>query len=370
MAAIVLFTNAVYSALTDMCINLRVDDHDLGNYAKYYNMFKVGVEPYNKYFRIINTDNVPTYVFNGANTILSTTYPAISEATVTLDQFRQIELSVEHFRSKTAMGSATVFSEFVSNVEAWLSDTFALFMGSMANVYIGVTAPGSGSAAKKSQTVTFSKSTGSGNANEESLLRIRAGEAAQAVQRIIDEMKDARTDYNSLGFRRSTSAPIIIWNEKYARMLKSGLSGSTQFNQVDLQLNNVMPERFFGVLATAAIASADGSKDRAAVEQDITVSSVDYHLMPGDLIPTGGAIAASSGLAYQCASAEGSGVTANDVVCKILDPDAIIFLEGDKTATSFENPKGHTRNNWLTWGYGVGTDTGKALVTLKAAIAT
>lgn len=361
-----LAANAVYSTMSNMCLNLRVDPHDLGDFGKYYSMFRKDVEPYAQYFRIINTDATTTYAFTGDTNILSTTYPPCTEDKVELDKFRQIEVSYEHFRSKAMGGSANIFSDFVSSVTQWVEDTFKLFMGATVNVFLGVTCKldttsGKPAANKAVQTVTIPALSGNPMEKEASV-RVAAGVIADKVQQILDEMKDARRDYNDLGYVRTTPSPVIIWNDKVVRkLLKKGLQGNTLYQTPDFNFENTMPERFFGV-GSGSTSSGTGKNYRSLVEQTIS----NKHYMPGDLLADSltGLTAADN---YQ-ASVEGADLASDDIVCVICDSEYPIILHGETADTSFENPKAHINTAWKTWSYGLGQDKGKAFVRVKLSV--
>ena len=95
----------------------------------------------------------------------------------------------------------------------------------------------------------------------------------------------------------------------------------------------------------------------------MTVSSTDYHVFPGDEIPAGATVVASTGdfLPGEVY------IQTSDVICKVvtmLPPMMSAFEVG----TSFFNARSLTTNHYLTWGYNsLEHLKGKPFITVKAA---
>ena len=133
----------------------------------------------------------------------------------------------------------------------------------------------------------------------------------------------------------------------------------------------VLPARYFGTLITASNISSfsastpaagkpidsddntyvPGSNHangciRAAVEKDVTVSAVAYHVFPGDEIPAGATIVASTGdfLPGEVY------IEQDDVICKVL-VKLPPYMSAFEVGTSFFNPKSLTENHYLTFGH-------------------
>ena len=82
------------------------------------------------------------------------------------------------------------------------------------------------------------------------------------------------------------------------------------------------------------------------VEKDVTVSSTAYHVFPGDEIPAGATVAASSG-------DFGLGevyIEKADVICKVL-VKLPPMMSAFEVGTSFFNPRSLTENHYLTFGH-------------------
>ena len=103
---------------------------------------------------------------------------------------------------------------------------------------------------------------------------------------------------------------------------------------------------------------------RSLVEKDeVDVGGTKYHVFPGDEIPAGATIVASTGdfLPGEVY------IETSDVICKIvtkLPPIMSAFEVGG----SFFNPRSLTTNHYLTWGYNkLERLSGKPFITVKAA---
>lgn len=359
--SITLSTNTVLTGLSNFILNLRTDDHPMGEALKYYNMFGRDVEPYGDKFRILNSEAVPTYSFSGSSDanhdLLDVCYPAQNEQVISLDTSRQIVVSIERFFSKQAAGSLSVYSELVSNLTSWLDDTFAIYMGAISKVKLG-TATRSGKGAQTVTLLTDIKTPGTTpayytGADLEAIKRQNASLIAKKIADIKNEMKDVRTDYNTLGYHRTCDNPVIIWNENFAELVKSYLP--TIYHLPDFNFENTMPAKYFGAL-NATTTSLAG--DIAATEFTVGSGSSAKHYFPGDAVSTGSTVVANS-----CLTPDES------LVCIICDPEAPIFVKGEKVTTAFNNPQNLIENNYLTWMYGFGIDNGKAFVKLDSTVA-
>ena len=68
-------------------------------------------------------------------------------------------------------------------------------------------------------------------------------------------------------------------------------------------------------------------------------------MFPGDVIPTGVALANASQILVPFY------VEKADIICKVIHKNAIPFMSAFETATDFFNPKSLTETHYLTWGY-------------------
>jgi hypothetical protein len=99
------------------------------------------------------------------------------------------------------------------------------------------------------------------------------------------------------------------------------------------------------------------------VEKEVTVSGTKYELYPGDEIPAGATIVASTG---DFLPGEVYFET-SDVICKVFT-EYPPFMSAFEVGTSFFNPKSLTENHFLTWGRNsIEYLKGKPFLTVKAA---
>lgn len=352
-SSVTLNQNSLLTGLSNFILNLRQDEHPMGNALKFYEMFKRDVG-YGDKFRIINTEAAGTYNFTTttgnssdlSHSILGSNIPPQEEQVMSMSRARQLLVTTESFFSDEAMGSASVYSSFIANLEAWVEDMFAIYMGGQSKSYIGSLRIGSSGSKtqQKAELLTEVKTAGSTQtatvyytgADLEAIRRQNASIIAKTIADIKAELEDVRTDYNQLGFHRTTPNVKIIWSDKYANLIKSYLP--TIYHQPEFQFENVMPAKYFGTLKITTAANKSLAAGDTFVDED-TISSKKY--FPGDTVPTGGLTASAAGIKF---------ITPDDsVICQIVDPDAIIFLSGEKVTSSFVNPQTRRTNYWLTW---------------------
>ena len=89
------------------------------------------------------------------------------------------------------------------------------------------------------------------------------------------------------------------------------------------------------------------------VECDLTVSATTYHLFPGDELPAGTVLAASTaGDGSDGKMLYGDIYIVNDkVLFKIIHKDALKYMSAFETNSEFWNPKNLSTNRYLTFGY-------------------
>ena len=128
--------------------------------------------------------------------------------------------------------------------------------------------------------------------------RLRAQAIARHLADLIVLLGDYSRDYNDYANLRSFDASdfIIVGNSKYVNEI-TYLDLPTIFHKDGLNFADkvvILPSRYFGEVGkvTGTAITADGTQ-RSLKEQDITVSGKPkpVHLFPGDVIPTGVALA-------------------------------------------------------------------------------
>ena len=285
--------------------------------------------------------------------------PQPKTQTITLDQFRQICLTVDNYLTKQAFATEGAFSQFNSAIQGWIRDTKKVYDSTTYNVYIGNITSNTG---KQTQSIGIATIRNNASSEEEAN-RLEAQGIAQFLADLFVEMEDVSRDYNDNQFLRSVSEDEIkvIWNSKYLnKITKIDLPTIFHNDGLVAKLTDYkLPSRYFGRAIVAGdkgsgkIINGDGEYDntkgtiRVLNEMDVTLTgdSTPTHFFAGDAIPNGATIGSSKDF-------EEDEVYIEDgtVVCKIvtkLPP----YMSAFEVGTSFFNPKSLTENHYLTFGH-------------------
>ena len=355
--------NTVYTSLFNLIrlvgvlgAKLQIDDSNASRY-------KMEGGRYEDTLYWVSCDVLTSKVFDptDANVLAPEQKVVPAYKTITVDKARQIGLYLPtYFLSSQAFQTAGYFDEFTSLAQSMIQKTKKLYDQRLVDVYLGTTVSATG---KQSQTVTLSGS----DAQADTLA------IAEKVSNILFDMADTTRDYNDRQYMSAfgKEAVDIIWNsEYYSKMMKVGLPVTFNKDGV-LENGRTLPARYFGTVITTSnystysastpaagkpIDSDDGTYVpgsnnangtlRALAEQDITVSGTDYHVFPGDELPAGAVVYASSEVKIPCY------IVDPKVICKIISKDACKYVSAIETETEFVNAKNHSRNMYLTFMYG------------------
>lgn len=298
--------------------------------------------------------------------------PAPKQQVIYLDKFRQISLTVDNYLSKRAWGSEQAFSQFQSVILAWIRDTKKVYDTTLINSFVGTTETSVG---KQVKTITL-PAAGSGNTDAEARNRLIALTIGEGIANLFSDVQDVSRDYNDNQFLRAFNPEdmMVVWNSKYHNMIRK-IDLPTIFHKegvVDKFEEDVINYRYFGTVITASNISTysdstpttgkpidsdtnvytPGSNNangtiRSLVEKDVTVSGTDYHVFPGDEIPAGATIVATTG---NFVPGEVY-IETSDVVCKIMYKKAIPFMSAFEVETSFYNARNLSENHYLTFGF-------------------
>ena len=385
-------SNEIFSALYNMIISQEVFADNLGKHQTLVDEARVDGGLYGDTKLYYSTDvlkSAPWGNDSEASNLLSLHRPEAPEVqAIVLDKFRQISLTVDNYLSKRAWADEGAFSAFTSVMLGWIRETKRVYDGTHYNTYIGTTESSSGK-----QIVNVPVSTARGNASSElEADKLEAMAIAKSLADLFVEMGDYSRDFNDYGNLRSYSEDSIkvIWNSAFVNKIRK-IDLPTIFHKdglVEKFEEKVLPSRYFGVVITSSnistysastpaagkpIDSDDGSYVpgsnhangciRSLVEKDVTVSAVAYHVFPGDEIPAGATIVASTG---DFLPGEVYIETA-DVICKVL-VKLVPFMSAFEVGTSFFNAKSLTENHYLTWGFNtLEYLKGYPFITVKAA---
>ena len=253
---------------------------------------------------------------------------------LTLDQFRQIRLTVDNYLSKRAWSTEGAFRDFNSVMLKMIRDTKRVYDSTLYNAFIGTNETDIGN-----QKMTIAPVSGQNDALT----------MAEALATLLVDLKDVSRDYNDNEFLKSfdESDLMVVWNAKHYNTLKKidmpvifhkdGLLG--EFEQ------EVLPARYFGTVVGTVhsnnfkVPATD--EYRALVERDITLSGgTTQHVFPGDLLPEGATLPEDE--VYK---------VDNSIAFKLIHKRSVPFMSAFEVATSFFNPRSLTENNYLTFGY-------------------
>ena len=389
-------SNEIFSAIYNMIISQQVfADNIKGTFSSLVDKARVEGSLYGDQKLYYSTDVLKSVAWGNdseASNLLSLDRPAAPKCqTIVLDKFRQIRLTVDEYLSKRAWSTEGAFSEFNSVMLGWIRDTKRVYDSTLYNAFIGTNVTSVGK-----QTVSIDLGTGSGhplyNLSGVEKEQMEAMLIARGLADLMIGLKDVSRDYNDYQQLRSYSDEEVkvIWNSAYVNKIRK-IDLPTIFHKDGLMEKfeeEILPERFFGIVITSSnistysastpaagkpIDSDDGAYTpgsnhangcvRSLVEKVVTVSSTDHHVFPGDEIPAGATVVASTGdfLPGEVY------IQTSDVICKVvtmLPPMMSAFEVG----TSFFNARSLTTNHYLTWGYNsLEHLKGKPFITVKAA---
>lgn len=349
--------NEIFGSLANMIISQDVFADNLGKHQTLVDKARVDGTLYGDTKLYYATDVLSSKPWGNdaeATNLLQLHRPEDPEVqAITIDQFRQISLTVDNYLTKRAFADEYAFSQFNSVMLAWISATKKVYDGTLYNVFIGTTKTTTG---KQAQTIDLTTAL-TGLTGEEKN-RVEAETIAQSLADLMVEMGDYSRDFNDYGNLRSYGEDSIkvIWNSKFVNKIRK-IDLPTIFHKdglVDKFDEDIMPNRYFGRAVTESdigsgkIIKANGEYDsskgtiRAAKEFDYN----NKHYFPGDALATSGTyVGVVGGLEVNQVYIEDA-----DVICKIvtkLPP----FMSAFSTGTSFFNPKSLTENHYLTFGY-------------------
>ena len=334
--AFTLNPNEIFASLANMIISQEVFADNLGKHQTLVDKASVDGSLYGDKKLYYATDVLESHVWGAdaeASNLLAFDRPQDPEVqTITLDVFRQIRLTVDNYLTKRAWSTEGAFSSFNSVMLGWMRETKRVYDGTLYNVFIGTNESALG--AQKQSVASKSASTP----------ELEAKMIAEKIANILVEMGDYNRDYNDYGFLRSYSEDAIkvIWNSKYINKIRK-VDLPAIFHKeglVDKFEEEVLPARYFGTKNAAKVtSSANTGTYRSVIEKTYVKSSTEYHVFPGDLIPSGVEIAVGEGYLVD-----------EDISCKIvvkLPP----FMSAFEVGTSFFNPRSLTENHYLTFGH-------------------
>lgn len=289
---------------------------------------------------------------------------------IKLDKFRQIRLTTDNYMTKRAFATEGAFASFNGVMLGWMRETKRVYEGTLYNTYIGTTTTATGA-----QTRSVDLTTATSGLTGIEKAQMTAMVVAQDLANLLVEMGDYSRDFNDYGYLRSyaNESVKVIWNAKFVNQIKK-VDLPTIFHKeglVDKFEEDVLPARYFGTVITATNVSSYAAATpttgkpidsddntyvpganhangciRSLIEADVTVGGTAYHVFPGDEIPAGATIAASSAtFAYGEVYIEQA-----DIMYKVL-VKLPPLMSAFEVGTTWFNARSLTENHYITWGY-------------------
>lgn len=355
--------NEIFSAIYNMIISQQVNDPDLAdNYSEIVGMFKTDGGMYGDTRLFYASDVLSSHVWLGdseADNLLDINRPDAPKCqAITVDKFRQIDITVDEYLTKRAWSSQGVFSQFNSMILGLIDKTRRLYEVTMLNSKVGTT---EGNASRSNVEIAISTAT-TGLTGEEKA-RVEAQTIAQKIADLIVDMKDYSRDFNDYGFMRAYSEGQLkfIWNSKWINKINK-VDLPTIFHKEGLMEKMdqyVLPARYFGEAAdftdTDHFTNSSGtvtvktgvSTVHTLEEIDVGNGTLEKHLFPADVVPAGYIVKNASGLDLE----DILYVEDEDIICKIVTPDTFKFMSAWAIGTNFFNDRSLTSNHYYTWGY-------------------
>lgn len=327
--------NEIYNSLYNMIISQEVFSDRVGTGNRLVDMARVDGSLYGDTKLYYSADVLASHAWGNdaeATNLLALNRPKAPEVQgITLDVFRQIDLTLDDYLSKRAWSDEGVFGQFTALMDSMLGKTKRIYDVTTYSAFLGTTETEIG-AQEQAVSVTSTSDTGTVSAEDE------AKAVAEKIADILDDMEDFSRDYNDYGqatlFDRASVK--VIWNSAIVnRLLKKDTPSIYHkdglIDKIDSEKLNA---KYFGTVNSEAKAG-DGASVRSLIEQTIGTN----HYFAGELIKTGDT--APAGTSY---------TEDNTIACKILiklPP----YMSAFEVGTTFFNPKSLTTNRYLTWGH-------------------
>lgn len=337
--------NEIFSSVFNMIISQQINaDNIKEGFSSLVNKARTDGGLYGDTKLYYDTDVLKSHAWGGdteATNLLALDRPEDPECqAISLNIFRQIRVTVDNYLSKRAWKDEYSFSQFNSVTLGWLRETKKVYDQTTYNAFIGTHK----SPVQADVNITLSNiTTPATTADEESLARIRAQKIGRGIADLMVAMKDVSRDFNDYGHLKSYDEEEvkIIWNAKYINEIRY-VDLPTVFHKdgvVKKIDSDMIPARYFGNVLTASKTVGANDDVRAMYEQEITVSSINYHLFAGDKFPVGAVVASGDG--YEVDD------TIIAKVVTVLPP----YMSAFEVGTSFFNPRSLTENHYLTFGH-------------------
>lgn len=343
--------NDVLGLIYNMIINQRVFSRNITLKNRLVDKAKRNVGLYGDTELFYATDVLKSVPWgkDGATNVLELHRPESPECqSISIDQYRQIALTLDNYLTKQAWGTEGAFNQFQTIMQGWMSDTKDLYDVTTYNAFFGTCESADEKAVDSgSQNISFTISDKVGNATGVEKEKLEGMYIAQKLADLIDDLAEPSRAYNDYGNLRSydPSQLKIVFNNKWVNKIKKVDLPAIYHNDI-IKMGESLNHRYFGKVVKQDItADQNTGQYRSLIEADYG----DVHVFPGDLIPSGFALTRPEhevthekvNIAY----------TEDDtIICKII-VEYPPYLSAFSVGTSFFNPRSLTENFYTTWGH-------------------
>lgn len=333
-------TNKVYNgtlanAIFNMIISQRVFDINVTPNTKLLDMVKDEVAGYGDsklfYFTdVLKSRDFIAGIANDANqNVLATHRPqSVTTQQITLDQVRQVELTVDDFLVKQGFmqegGFANLMSVFISAMEK----TKQVHLSTMVNAFIGTDK--NATADVKTFTIDYASTD-----TKETV----GAEIAEGIANLLTNLGDVSREYTDNKYLRSFSPDqlVIVWNAEYSNLIQKRvlpfIFGPDKLT-AGIKFDNVMlPARYFGAVQNVTTTT---STSRALNEMEIDGKTY----FAGDLLPASKTVVAKTTYTADAT-----------IICKVMAKESVKMLTAYNTTESFRNARAHNTNYYMCFGY-------------------
>lgn len=339
-------TNKVFASLFNQIISLQTFDTGIRVLGGLYDSRRVDGTLFGDTKLYISTDALESFAWDGTDTpgnynlLTVKRPPAPKQEFITIDQFRQIPLTVDEYLTKQAFMDEGTFGEFNSVILSWLNKTKEVYEHTKFTADIVISA-----SAKSKALGTISLAAPDGIDGYD-LLVWRAQELFRQVEDYMTELHEPSRSYNDLAFLRNYSI------NDFDIVVPLGVLSGVRKHDVPFLYNADEKPRFkeihwkyFGAInTTSGSAAANNTSVRSLIETDYGST----HVFPGDLIPNSASYAKD--VTYTATYTSRPSINQAITILFIHKQDYPV-MSAFTVGTSFFNARRLDMNHYLTFGH-------------------
>lgn len=291
--------------------------------------------------------------------------------TITINQYKKINLTIDDYLTKQAWMGQNAFSKFNSVMTAWVSTTKDILESTMMDVFIGTHET---TEAEQIQTITLpaEPAATASEADIEAYNRLTAQTIATKAADILTKLQypNRNNDYGHMR-RFNASDFILVWNSDWYNKI-THMDTPTIFHRDSALIKGleeeIRPGYIFGTPNTAA-GTAPASNSSIYYTVPVTVEATGtpgtdayvpaHTYFPGELVPGGTAYAANT-----------TATINPNIPFKIVHKDGVVLADAFGTMQEVFNQASLTTTFWNIFGYAPITQLhDKPFITVKVAYA-